>query len=561
MTEPLTTAESLLAAMKQAGIDYLLANAGTDFPPIIEAYARAPETGLVLPEPVVVHHEGVAVAMAHGFHLATGGMVAVMVHVNVGLANTTMGLINAAADNVPILMCSGRTPLTEGPRFGRRSVPIHWGQEMRDQAGLVREMVKWDYELRYPEQAADLVARAMAIAGSAPRGPVYLSLPREVLAEPLPEGARGADATRAMPSSAMQPDPQAVERAADLLAAATRPLIIAQRPAARDSFEPLSDFAERFAIPVVEFWATRNALAGDHRLHGGNDPAPWLADADLVITLDAMVPWLPDKAGIDRPMPVVALGADPLFARVPVRGFPVDVSLAGDPAAALRLLGEAAEARCGDLSDRRTEMARRCAALRAEVEPRVAKGGAEPMGAAWVSRCLSHAKAEDAMVFNELGIEPAAMTFRRPGTLFNAPLSGGLGWGMPAALGAKLADRSRQVIACVGDGSYLFANPAACHQVAAVNDLAILTIVFNNGVWNAVRRATTAMYPRGRAVELNTMPFTALGASPDYCAIAGAHGAHAEKVTDGADLPAALERALAATAAGRQALLDVAVGY
>jgi acetolactate synthase-1/2/3 large subunit len=274
-----------------------------------------------------------------------------------------------------------------------------------------------------------------------------------------------------------------------------------------------------------------------------------------------MVPWLPDRAGIDRPMPVVALGADPLFARVPVRGFPIDVSLAGDPAAALRLLGEAVEAWCGDLGERRAEMTRRGAALRAETEARAARGGGEPMSAAWVSRCLSQAKARDAMVFNELGIEPAAMTFAEPGTLFNAPLSGGLGWGMPAALGAKLADRSRQVIACVGDGSYLFANPAACHQVAASNGLAILTIVFNNGVWNAVRRATTAMYPQGRAVELNTMAFTALGPSPDYCAIARAHGAHAEKVTDGAELPAALERALAATAAGRQALLDVAVGY
>jgi acetolactate synthase-1/2/3 large subunit len=148
-----------------------------------------------------------------------------------------------------------------------------------------------------------------------------------------------------------------------------------------------------------------------------------------------------------------------------------------------------------------------------------------------------------------------------PRTFFSAPLSGGLGWGLPAALGAQFASRERQVIAAVGDGSYMFANPVACHQTAAALKLPLLTIVFNNGIWNAVRRSTLYMYPSGDAAGANVMPITALDPSPDYCTIARAHGAYAERVDDGSALPEALQRTLAATRNGQQALLEVVVSY
>ena len=180
-----TVAEAYLALLKARGIDWLFANAGTDFAPIIEALVRGAKAALAMPEPVVVPHENAAVGMAHGYYLAHRPPQAVMVHVNVGMANALMGLLNAARDNVPIFFTSGRTPLTETGRLGSRDLPIHWGQEMYDQAGMLREYVKWDYELRYGEQVEPIVDRALAIAMAEPRGPVYLSLPREALAAPL----------------------------------------------------------------------------------------------------------------------------------------------------------------------------------------------------------------------------------------------------------------------------------------------------------------------------------------------------------------------------------------
>lgn len=564
MPGPETAAEALLCALHEGGVDYLFANSGTDFPPVIEAYARAGASGLKMPRPLVVPHESVAVGMAHGHYLMSGRVQAVMVHVNVGLANTVMAMMNAASDNVPVLLCSGRTPATEKGRLGSRNRPIHWGQEMRDQAAVVRESVKWDHELRYGEQAGALAARALAIALSAPPGPVYLSLPREALAEPL--AGRAAEVPELVPNPAGAPPEQAVAAAADILAGAKKPLVIAHRATSDAAFETLARLAGRFALPVIEYWPTRNCIATDHPFFAGREPGDWLKQADAVLVLDAMVPWVPQLEGLAPGCKVIGIGHDPLFARIPVRDFPLHANLAGDPALALAALAEALEARglaeLPETASRRQRVIARIAAEREKAESAISTPVEGPMSPAYVSRCISDAKGEDGVVFTELAATASVMRFTRPGTHFGNILSGGLGWGLPAALGAKLAAPQRDVIACVGDGSYIFANPVACHQTAAMHAIPVLTVVFNNAVWNAVRRATSYMYPQGAAVRANVMPMTALGEPPDYAAIARAHGAHAEKVSEAQALPAALERALRATREEkRQALLDVTVSY
>jgi len=559
MTDTPTAAEDFLSRLKSAGVGVLFANGGTDFPSIIEAYANAPDSGLDLPDVHTITHEGVAVGMAHGWYLMTGTPAAVMVHVNVGLANAVMGLINAKSETVPVVMCSGRTPLTESGRFGARSSPIHWGQEMRDQSAMIREVVKWDYELRYPEQAGPIIERAVSIALSEPQGPVYLSLPREVLAESVT--VRPQAAPPALPTRYAAADPAAIAAAAAALARAQRPVIIAQSPDHFAGFGPLAALAETHAIPVVDYWSIRQALPSTHPMHAGRDPTPWVKDADVIVALNAMVPWIPELVQPPADCTVIALGPDPLHAAVPARGFPVHISLAGGITPTLLALGAALDAQATDTAQ--TERRARVAAFRAQAEAgnarRIAAGQGRPMSPAYVSKCLSDAADDQTTFVNELGVDPSVMEFRAPRTLFGSPLSGGLGWGLTAALGMQLAAPDRQVIACIGDGSYIFANPVACHQTAAALGLPLLTVVFNNGLWNAVRRSTLYMYPKGKAAQANVMPITALNAMPDHAAIARAHGAHAERVEDGADLPAAIQRALAATRAGQQALLDVVV--
>src|SRR5215469_1959380 len=184
-----SVAGAYLAQLADRGVDYLFGNAGTDFAPLIEAYARAAQTSVAVPRPMLATHENLAVAMAHGYGMLSRRIPAVMVHVSVGTANMICAAMNASRENVAILLTAGRSPLTETGLPGSRDGYIHWAQEMYDQAGMIREVVKWDYELRNAEQLATVVDRALAIAASEPRGPVYLSLPREVIAAPMPQHA------------------------------------------------------------------------------------------------------------------------------------------------------------------------------------------------------------------------------------------------------------------------------------------------------------------------------------------------------------------------------------
>ncbi len=120
--------------------------------------------------------------MAIGHFLVSGRPQLTMHHVNVGTANALNGLLNAARGQVPMLFTAGRTPTNEDTLKGHRSLDIHWTQEMYDQAGMTRESVKWDYELRNAEQLETVIDRMLSVSMSDPKGPVYLSLPREVLA-------------------------------------------------------------------------------------------------------------------------------------------------------------------------------------------------------------------------------------------------------------------------------------------------------------------------------------------------------------------------------------------
>ena len=210
-------AEAFLARLGERGIDYVFANAGTDFAPIIEAVSRN-SGGRKYPRFITAPHENLAMAMANGYYRVAGKPAAVMLHVTVGTANAICQLMNMARDSVPVLLCAGRTPVTETGHIASRNGAIHWGQESFDQGGMVREFVKWDYELRAGQPVGALVDRALDIAMSEPRGPVYLCLPREVLADDAVPMRR--DTVRPLGAAPPAPQLQAIEQAASLIAKA-----------------------------------------------------------------------------------------------------------------------------------------------------------------------------------------------------------------------------------------------------------------------------------------------------------------------------------------------------
>ena len=558
--KPETAADAWLGLLAARGVEYLFANGGTDFAPVVEAYAKGQKLGWRLPEIVVVPHENMGVAMAHGYAMVTGRPQAMMVHVGVGTANALNGLINASRQNVPILFTAGRTPVTEsGAVTAARNNYIHWAQEHFDQGGMLREFVKWDYELRHAEQVETVIDRALAIAKSEPQGPVYVTLPREVLASGF--ASSFSEAVTINPASPPAADPEALEEAAKLLGAAQHPLLItASGGRTQESARAIEQLAQTLAVPVVHYRPRHLALSTEHPMHCGWDPHGLLKEADVVLVVECDVPWIP-KEGKPRPeAKVIHIGTDPLFASYPLRGFRADIALTGAVAPTLQALWRAAQKQAvsvKQIDERKhavTEYARK---LREK-----SRGGYEPMPSAitgkWLSACVNKVLDDKTLLVNEYPTVLEEMVIREPGRYFGNPSSGGLGWGMGAALGAKLASPDKTVICAVGDGAYMFGNPTAVHYTSEAMKLPVLFVIANNARWAAVHRSTLSTYPTGFASKEKAPPFATLEPSPRFEHVVKASGGHGERVTEPQGLMPALERALRVVKEEkRQAVLNV----
>ena len=556
-----TAAARYLSALAGHGIDSIFVNAGTDFAPIVEAYAANSKAGgPALPRPVICAHENLAGGMAHGAALMSGRPQAIMLHVNVGTANAACAVANAARDRIPLLVTAGRSPILESGATGARDLPIHWSQEMFDQAGLVREFVKWDYELRDPRQVDAVVDRAISLASAHPRGPVYLSLPREVLAEPAEE-ASGRPPRTPVPAI-VQPDPAAIALLADRLASARLPVFVTTASGAeRESVDLLATCCTRFGIGVADPWARYLNIPSNHPHRVGSDVTTVLNQADVVVFLESDVPWIEAWAKPSQDMFIAQVGVDPLFCAYPVRSHRSDLNIGATPGAFLTELIAALEKRAGNIDPARSEWIRAMAGAHRQTVETQRKTETDaapdaPITRATISAFLGELLRDDDIVFNEYVATPELLNRTAPGTYYFLPASGGLGWGLPAALGAKYAAPERTVIATLGDGAYMFANPAACHHASAKHDLPVLTVLANNSHWWAVDLATQLVYPDGRAEAEDR--FSNLAPSPDFAAYCIASGGHGVTVRQRSELKSALAEALRIVREERrQALVDV----
>ena len=320
--------------------------------------------------------------------------------------------------------------------------------------------------------------------------------------------------------------------------------------------------AETYGIAVVENKARMVCLPADSPMHAGFEAEGLVGAADVVLTLESDVPWIPKSGKPPAHAKVIQVAVDPLWTDYPIRSHRADLSITSSTVAFLTLLRSelAAQADPAFIAARsarlRGELATRRAEDRKKLDADRVRGGA--ITKAWLSHCLDQAKPADAIVVSEYWAMRQYLHFNEPGSYYSLPPAGGLGWGLPAALGIAQARPDRTVIATVGDGAYIFCNPPACHQVAAAHGLPVLTIVCNNGKWGAVEMATRGMYGQGSAVRQARVPLSPLSPSPDFEKYCEASGGYGEKVLSREQLPQALERALQMVRVERrQALLNV----
>jgi acetolactate synthase-1/2/3 large subunit len=348
-----------------------------------------------------------------------------------------------------------------------------------------------------------------------------------------------------------------------LLKDAQNPLVITsavgKNPAAVDELVKL---CESFAIPVAI--ATANLYLNfptEHPLHMGFDPLPYVGEADVILVIECDVPWFPIKA---KPRPgakVIQLGIDPFFSRYPMRTFPVDVPISSDPEVGLRSLREALSVHQSKkrktIQERFERWSKEHHAQRATWKALAEKYKKErPIDMEWLSYCVGRVQEGDRVIINEYDLRSHQVQMDKSGSFFGGPPVSGLGWCFGAALGVKLARPECIPIVCMGDGTYHFTAPTACHFVA--QNLPVVVVVFNNQCWNAVKGSVIDLYPKGWAVKKNHFTLCDLEPSPAYEQIVEAFGGYGERVEDPGQIIPALRRAVKAVKEEkRQALLNV----
>lgn len=565
-------AEGYLEALTAQGVEYLFLNPGTDTFPIQEAAAKLAALGRPAPRIILCLFEVVALAAAHGYYAATGRPQAVLVHVDVGTQNLGSMLHDAQRGRAAVVIAAGRPPYTTDPgERGSRSSYIHWLQEQLDQHGIVRNYVKWDYELRRPDQVGEVVARAFQVAASDPPGPVYLTLPREVLMNRVGE-AELYRPERFPPVRAGSGDAESLAEVARRLVASERPVVLtADTGRTVAGYQGLLRLAELLALPVVE-WRNRANFPGDHPLHQGYEPAPFVAGADLVLALDHDVPYYPAQVQPPAEAFIVQIDRDPLKERIPLWTFPVDLPIRADTGQALDLIAEQAAALLTDADRRRIEARRVNLTIHHAQQRDDWQVAAErdrdtsPLTVTWLGRCLQqlHAETPDALFIDEMVTSNATVWQQLPVTQPESwYVSGGsgLGWGLGAAVGVRLANPDRPVIALVGDGSFVFGAPLAALWAAQVNGAPFLCVILNNTCYNATLRPLVAAYPEGYSVRGGDVIGVNLTPPPRYAMLAEAVGGYGEQVDDPAELLAALQRGLEQVRRGRTAVIDVMLAH
>ncbi|HVV24447.1 MAG TPA: thiamine pyrophosphate-binding protein, partial [Pseudonocardiaceae bacterium] len=333
-------AHALVRTMADVGVDRIFLNPGTDTAPIQEAVAE-----LDGPRVVLCLHEEVALAAAHAYFAATGRPQVVMVHVDVGTQNLGSMMHNADRANAGVVVIAGRTPQTAyGELPGGRDTGVHWMQDVPDQAGVVRPYVKWAADLTEPATTTRLLARALQVAGSAPTGPVYLTVPREVL---MAAGPDPFDASRFGPSVAPAPDPTALARAADVLAGSARPVIVTSRIGQRTTaVAELVKLVDTLGASVVETRERVNFPSGHPAYQRETaDAAAALRSADAVLVVDCPIPWIPASVTPPDDATVISMELDPVWTAMPHWSYPVDLPIQCDPEAGVRELRKALQDR------------------------------------------------------------------------------------------------------------------------------------------------------------------------------------------------------------------------
>ncbi len=567
-----TAAHYFLEGLTELGLKYVFANLGTDHVSLIEELARWDLEGRAHPEFVLCPHENVAMHMAAGYAAITGQGQAVMVHVDAGTANSAMGMHNMFRGRLPVMLIAGKAPYTlRGELAGSRDNYVHFVQDPFDMASLVRPYVKWEYTLPSGVIAKEVLRRGHSVMQSDPPGPVYLTLPREVLAETLAtDQVRSYSSARYGPVQAGGIDEVRAQAIASQLMAASQPIAVTSYLGRKaDAVAALEDLALLCGVRVFEFSPSYLCLPRNSPCFGGFDASKALAGADVGLLLDVDVPWLPKFVKENSATRWTHIDADAIKKDFPMWGFATDMRVQADCATVLRQVSALVRAQAdAAFHDKVAKRVAGWAAANLERAASVAQSADSPgkpgaISPAYLCAALGAAIAPEDIVVNEAVRNSLALLNQiarsQPLTLL-CGAGGGLDYSGGMALGAKLAKPGVRVVQVVGDGGFHFSTPTSVYATAQRYSLPIFTVVLDNGGWQAVKEAVLRVYPEGSAAQANEFQARLQGQHRHFEQVAQAFGAYGECVSEPGDVEAAIARCLKAVDAGQAAVLNVQIG-
>jgi thiamine pyrophosphate-dependent acetolactate synthase large subunit-like protein len=508
-------------------------------------------------------HESSVMAMADGYARASGQTAFVQVHSDAGTAYALGQIANAFRDRVPVVITAG------GQSTVARGQNVFL--EAPNLAQLPRDYTRWTWDVLNVDTIPEVLRRAFLFARVPPGGPTFVTFSKD-LWEQRVKRAEILPRSRSEPDAALHPDPDAVRRTADLLAAATLPVIVAGREMnAYGGADTVRQIAELLGAPVCgDLFASHSPLtfptfhpqysgffAEDDRSPKGYD-AFWSVGGTMFTAAGAT-----SEPIVPRSVKVIHTSVDTTELG---RTYPVDVPMmARTDLSAKAVLNELRRRplSASAIADRRRAVERAAAARRQALDDQARRVWNDaPIAVERLATELNHLMDPGAIVVTELiSEEQVADAYfdlnRGAGGRSHFTTAGGcLGWGVPNAIGAKIAQPNRQVVALVGDGSFQFGVQAL--WTAVRYEVPIAVVIWNNGAYQANRKFLHQY--GGRAAATGRYPGCSLDHPLiDHAAICKAYGVEAERVEDPARLTAALDRCFKTTAAGRPYVVDVRI--
>ena len=548
----------------RAGVEYLFFTSGSEIGFLQEAIAKANAHGRKAPRLITVTHEHTSLNAALGYAAMSGKVPMTAAHVDIGTQHYGGAIHTAWHSGLPVLVTAGAAPSAYpgSMRGAREGGGYIWTQQSFDQHSIVRPYVKWDKRLEAHDNPGLMVSRAVQVSLTEPRGPVYMSFPPEVALLPL-RAARFPTAQQLGVPAPIAPDPDSIDEIARRLIGARKPAVVVSHSGRNPrTVAALVHLCDSLALPV---FAGRlrayHCFPLNHALYQGVGS---LADADVVLVLEASVPWMPGPEEPSSTAYVAVVDVDPIKERMPTFEFTANLRMQADSLKTIEALHAAIDKHVDTGQRQRIEDRRN--ALKEASEARwlgVEKRGrelmrSEPIDLQWVQYVIGQALDDNCVVVDDTIVDPPLHDYlrcSRERSYFRNPGSSG-GWAPGAALGMKIAAPDRDVVAVTGDGFYMFGTASAAIWSAAHYRAPFLSIVYQNRSYSTGVTRVARLYPDGYAAKSG---FEGGYFDPpmDFAKEAEAAGGWGENVRDPAEIEPAIRRGLQQVREGRPAVVSV----